>query len=702
MRFHILAFLPICVSALVTFLASHAAAAAKDETYSAYAAQNQVTEAILSRDSTTFMTFATERGKTVLRGWRISGSDAALLGRIELKDLRTPTRTATPYPYSGVNKDFASLRKSFALSPSGDRIARLDCGHVGGLFADTCERLVLMDWRGKTVASIKDTKKDSEIVPGARPCGIEFSPDGQRLYVCTEGASFGFQGNSITYHDEFSEINAFDSQLKKIDVIALGPTERPKGSFPGRAQIEGFYVSSNNMMVAYGHAYATKNMTGMSLDSATPFDKSEGSQVWRINLASGKVEYHYAPTRPADAESYKKAGNYLADGGHYHAVLVGPHLLRGFDDLLLWSGEVFGESRKPMPRGYATHPGRTRVSDDGRVVFGENYGELRWMIVGHGAGPVDIRGEWLPEGESVMTLSLAPGTYKGVIVTNRRVETYEDPATEAITAAEKYAKGIELIETGFFEAGVKETKEAVSAMPPAWTGPASNALHRFTEDVSKSERALPLGQVGEILRHAAGAFYGYRAEGDTTDILDRAITTWMDFGLLAAQARNPIVLRQVADKIEPMIAEWKTKKASTDTNRDTYDSSPLLLRGLATAIEKSPDSAYDYLLAGGGLKGSASYYVTGKPHATWPLYANLTKLAYVTGQKVDYLELRKPKTPPSLTPVPYPDVDGKLIPALTVYSPGAAAGAATTTQPGNSVLTGTVPPPAALGAQVLD
>jgi hypothetical protein len=700
MRFHILAVLPICVSALVTFPTSYVVAAGKDESYSTYVAQNQVTEAILSRDGTTFMTFATERGRTVLRGWRISGNDATPVGRIEFKEIRTPTRKAAPYPYSDVNKDFASFKKTFALSPDGNRIARVECMDIDAI--PQCQRLSILDWRGKTVKDIKDKKKDGVLlqytgnVPGAQSCGLEFSPNGERLYFCSEGAQYS------SYTDIYSRIHVYDAQLRKLSAIDLGPIDRPAGEFPGRALIERFQISRDNKMLVSGLAYASNNQGAPGYNGARAFDSSRGNQIWRIDLTSGKVEYHYAPTRAADAENYQKTGNYLAQGSEYHAVLVGPHLLRAYtDSILVWEGEVFGESTKPMPEFYGPEYRFTRVSDDGRVLFGERHTSLLWMIVGRGAGPVQVHEEYLPRGESVLALTLAPETYKAVIVTNRDIVTYETPAPEAITTAEKYAKGIELIETGFIETGVKEIKETLSTMPPTWRRSAYAAIYPLLSNVIDGKKDLPLAQMGEILRHAADVFYASRGESDA-ESMDRALSTWIDFGLLAAQARNPIVVRQVADKIERMIPEWQATRVSKDTNRDAYNSVPLMLRGLATAIEKSPDSAYDYLLTGGGLKDNASVRIATNPRAAWPLYANLTKLAYLTGRNTAELERIKPKTPPSLTPVPYPDVDGKLIPALTIYGPGAVANAAAPSQPGNSVLTGTVPPPAALGAQVLD
>ncbi len=701
--------LPIYAAALVTFHAAGAMAAAKDETYSAYAAQNQVTDAILSRDGTTFATFATERGKTMLRGWQITGNDATPVGRIELKDLRTPTRTRAPYPFDGFNKDFASLKKLFALSPSGDRIARLDCGNVGGLFADSCERLIVMDWRGKTIASLKDTKKDPAIVPGQRPCGIAFSPDGQRLYVCTETASFGFQGNSITYHDEFSEIHAFDSQLKKIQRIALGPTSRSPGTFPGRAQIDGFSISSDNTMLASGYAYATTNNTGSGLENETPFDKSGGIQVWRINLATNRIEYHYAPHRPANAELHVKAGNYLSDDRHLSgATAVGSHLLMGSDTISVWEGQVFGEAvkAKKPPRAYLGSSEFDAVSDDGRVLFDSDLWP-RWWIMGSGAGPVLVqqleKAELQKKDESLLATGLLPGTYKAITITGRRVVAHDAPADALIATANRYAKAVDLIETGFAEAGVKELKDIISTMPPEWAGAATGQLGSLSDEVAAGERELPLSHLGEVLRHAAVTFQMRYNQGAVFSDLNRAINFWRYFGVYAVQARNPIVARQAADKLEPLIAEHAAK-APADFNRDGFNSVPLMLRGASISIEKSADSAYDYLLANGGLKDVASGTVYAYPGALRPLYANPTKLAYLTERKAEDLEARLKRAPPPQAPVPYPDVDGKLIPALTVYAPGAMTGPgpSASSQPAPIGSAGTPPPAAAPGGQVLD
>jgi hypothetical protein len=704
--------LPVCAVAFVTFHVAGAMAAGRDETYSAYAAQNEVTDAILSRDGTIFATFATERGKTMLRGWRIAGSDATPVGQIELKDLRTPTRTRTPYPFDGINTDFTSLKKSFALSPSGDRIARLDCGHVEGLFADRCERLIVMDWRGKTIASLKDTKKDPAIVPGERPCGIEFSPDGQRLYVCTEGASFGFQGNSITYHDEFSEINAFDSQLKKIQRIALGPTSRPPGAFPGRAQIDGFSISSDNTMLASGYAYATTNKTGSGLENETPFDKSGGIQVWRINLATNRIEYHYAPHRPGNAKHHADTGNYLSVETIVPlATMVGSNLLMGSDGLSpTWDGEVFGEAvkAKKPPQAYIgiTQPRLNSVSDDGRILFGYDSWP-RWWIVGPGAGPVLVQQgndtELLEKGESLLATRFLPGAYNTIAITKRRVIAHDAPADALVAAANRYAKAVDLIETGFAEAGVKELKDVISTMPPEWAKMAREQLWSLSREIAAGERELPLSHLGEVLRHTAVTFQMRYNQAATVDDLGIAVNTWMNFGIYAAQARNPIVVRQVADKLEPLIAEWAAK-APTDSNRDTFNSVPFMLRGAAIAIEKSSDSAYDYLLANGGLKNVTKFTVYNHPGALRPLYANLTKLAYLTEWKAEELEANLKRTPPPQAPVPYPDVDGKLIPALTVYAPGAmpGPGPSASSQPAPIGSVGTPPPAAVPGGQVLD
>ncbi|MCC6915556.1 MAG: hypothetical protein IT566_17800 [Rhodospirillaceae bacterium] len=705
MRRHISSLLPVCAAAFVTFCGTGVLAAAKDETYSAYAVQNQVTDAILSRDGTTFMTFATERGKPVLRGWRIAGSDATQIGRIELKDLRTPTRSTTPYPFDGINKDFASFKKSFALSPTGDRIARLDCGHVGGLFADECSRLILMDWRGKAVASIKDTKKETDIVPGARPCGIEFSPDGQRLYLCTEGASFGFSGNQITYHDEYSRIHAFDAQLKQVQVITLGPTERASGTFPGRAQIEGFSISSDNTMLAYGYAYSTTNATGMSLENATQFDKSNGTQVWRVNLNTGATEYHYSSHRPADAETYAKDGNYLDRVGGRYAALVGKHLLTGYDHGLDWEGEVFGEAKraKSVPTAYVSRPASSKVSDDGRILFGHvaNVVSPRWWIVGPGAGPVFVRDgdENEPaKDERVLATTLMPGSYASLTVTNRKLVVHDAPAEDLITTASKYAEAVDQLEAGFTEAGVKGIKGAVSAMPPGWAPAASRQLHSFSSHVMRGERNLSVGHMGELLRHSALTFHARYKQDNALPTLESTISLWNQFGLHAAMAGNPIVVRQAADKLKPLIDEWQTRKAG-EKDRDAYNVYPLLLDGLAVAIEKSPDGAYDHLLAGGKLNEVASTYIRAYAHAFRPLYSNLTKLAYLTNSKIEDLESRKPKSPQP-PPAPYPDADGKLIPALTVFQPGATTAIASQPEPDSSA--GAAPPPTAPGGQVLD
>ncbi|MCC6914300.1 MAG: hypothetical protein IT566_11405 [Rhodospirillaceae bacterium] len=702
--------LPICAAALVTFHAAGAMAAAKDETYSAYAAQNQVTDAILSRDGTTFATFATERGKTMLRGWRITGNDATPVGRIELKDLRTPTRTRAQYPYNEINKDFASLKKSFALSPSGDRIARLDCGHAEGGF-DACERLIVMDWRGKALASLKDTKKDLAIVPGTRPCGIAFSPDGQRLYVCTENALVGFgANNTITYHDEFSRIYAFDGQLKRIQEIALGPTSRSPGAFPGRAQIDGFSISSDNTMLASGYAYATTNKTGSGLENETPFDKSGGIQVWRINLATNRIEYHYAPHRPANAKHHADTGNYLSEGMHLsRATAVGSHLLMGGDGLSPeWEGQVFGEAvkAKKPPRAYVGQSQFNAVSDDGRILFSYDI-RPAWRIVGPGAGPVLVeQREYagrLEKDETLFATGFLPGAYNTIAITKRRVIAHDAPADALTATANRYAKAVDLIETGFAEAGVKELKDIISTMPPEWADAARAQLGFLSRGVAAGERELPISHLGEVLRHAAVTFQMRYNQGAAFSDLQRAIDLWMNFGIYAAQAGNPIVARQAADKLEPLIPEFAAK-APADSNRDTFNSVPFMLRGAAIAIEKSSDSAYDYLLANGGLKDVASVIVYMHPAAFRPLYANLTKLAYLTESKVDELEASLKRTPPPKAPVPYPDVDGKLIPALTVYAPGAMTG------PGPSASShavpiessGTPPPAAAPGGQVLD
>lgn len=698
MRRHISSLMPVCAAAFVTFCGTGVLAAAKDETYSAYAAQYQVTDAILSRDGTTFMTFATERGKPFLRGWRIAGSDATQIGRIEIKDLRTPTRSATPYPFDGINKDFASFKKSFALSPTGDRIARLDCGHVGGLFADECSRLILMDWRGKTVASIKDTKKETNIVPGARPCGIEFSPDGQRLYVCTEGASFGFSGNQITYHDEYSDIHAFDAQLKQAQVITLGPTQRASGTFPGRAQIEGFSISSDNTMLAYGYAYSTTNATGMSLENATQFDKSNGTQVWRVNLNTGATEYHYSSHRPADAETYAKDGNYLDRVGGRYAALVGKHLLTGYYEGLDWEGQVFGEAKraKGVPRAYLSRPASSKVSDDGRILFGYRGVSPSWWIVGSSAGPVFVRQDkegGLKTDEPVLTTSLMPGSYASLTVTNRRLIAHDAPGDDLIATATKYAEAVDQLEAGFTEAGVKGIKDTVSAMPSGWVHAASNQLHDFSNNVMRSERNLPPAYMGELLRHSALTFYARYKQDNALPTLGSTISLWHQFGLHAAMAGNPIVVRQAADKLKPLIAEMQTRKAG-EKDQDRYNHYPLLLESLAVAIEKSPDSAYDHLLAGGKLSKGASTTIGAWSHAYRPLYSNLTKLAYLTDENIEDLERDKPKTPQP-PPAPYPDADGKLIPALTVFQPGATTAAASQPEPDSSA-------GAAPGGQVLD
>lgn len=177
------------------------------------------------------------------------------------------------------------------------------------------------------------------------------------------------------------------------------------------------------------------------------------------------------------------------------------------------------------------------------------------------------------------------------------------------------------------------------------------------------------------------------------------LPNWLfEYGMMAAQAGHPGIVRQTAAKLRTFLAEtrpsWNWEKA---------ERLPIALDALALAWEGKVDEALDLLASDRSAQRHVAIrngiFASTSDQAWFPLYQKPKALAYVLGDKTE-AQIKKGAPRKKPKPVPFFDLEGNLVQPIAALAPPPLAPTAVPAAPA-APATG-VPAPSRPGAMVLD